>query len=183
MSDTYPQQSLSYRRRLSLAWTPLAAVPDAAECERLGDEALRVLNAVAVLESHRARSDEPEPLELEVERLHLKLDVLIELVGAALAGRDGNPPPLMVELSAQGLAWQQPAPPPVDSHGLVALHLHRCVPQPLRLAVRIRQIDGDLVQADFLPLSEAGQAALERHVFLHHRRQIAESRQAVRTGG
>jgi len=73
--------------------------------------------------------------------------------------------------------------PAVDSLGLVALHLHRCVPQPLRLAVRIRQIDGDLVQADFLPLSEAGQAALERHVFLHHRRQIAESRQAVRTGG
>jgi hypothetical protein len=171
-------QSLSYRDTIPLTWTPLAQPPDAAELHRLQEQNLRVLAVVAALEDrHRPRSEGGETLELEVERLHQKMDMLMILFGQFIRRLDPPAAARAVRLSCRGACWEagEAAMPP--GTGLLALHLHPCMPEPMVWPARLAGSHEGSVCAQFEPLGETLEAALEKHVFLHHRRSVAESRQ------
>lgn len=170
-------QSLSYRDSIPLTWTPLAPPPDAAELHRLQEQNLRVLAVVAALEDrHRPRSEGGETLELEVERLHQKMDMLMILFGQFIRRLDPPAPVRGVRLSGRGACWDEAGPTP-PGPGLLALHLHPCMPEPFVWPAQVAASHDGTVCAQFEPLGEALEAALEKHVFLHHRRSVAESRQ------
>jgi hypothetical protein len=167
----------SYEAALPLQWQPLQAVPDLLTLERLGEDNLRVLSAVATHKEQRgaphAAGDETGPLDGEVARLHQKLNLLIDLVALLVSQQAPQPATRPVRLSWIGLRW-----PDVDAGGLglVRLWLHTGVPQPFIWPAWIEHREDDMVDARFAPMAEACQAALEKHVFVHHRRAIAGQR-------
>jgi hypothetical protein len=171
-------QALHYADRLPLRWVADEPLHDA---ERLADANLRVLAAVAQLEESAAPGDNPTAQELEIARLHHKLNLLLEIVGGLARGQLQVPEPLPLRLSWIGVSWRHGgvAPDP-GTHGLVCLHLHAAVLQPLRWPAQIIGCDAEEARARFAPLGETCQRALERHVFLHHRRAVAERRQPLR---
>lgn len=174
MND-FPVSVLSYREHLSLCWQPGQLPLPSWEREQLDDRNLRLLTLVSILEEHRQRGDEATGVELELDRVQQKLDVLIELVGQLLP--ESSAAPCEVELSVRGAVWPALADGPASgASGFVLIRLHRSLAQPLRLAARIARSDDQGVCAHFEPLAEALQTALERHVFLHHRRAIAGAR-------
>ena len=65
---------------------------------------------------------------------------------------------------------------------MVELYISPVLPQPLRLPARIAAA-GEQTVAEFAAMPEFCQAALERHVFQHHRREVAETRQPQKHGG
>jgi len=174
-------QVISYRDRLPLRWTPLAALPEGLEAERLAESNLRLLGTVAMLAEHAPAKDDPTPAELEMQRMHLKLNLLLELVGSFLTLQSARPEPLALRLSWRGVSWAGGGAEQ-DAAGMVEIHLSPALPQPLRLPARIVAAGGDETVAEFATMPEFCQAALERHVFLHHRREIAETRAPQKHG-
>lgn len=169
--------ALSYESALPLHWQPLERLPDALTLDRHNDENLRVLAAVALLDEQRGNGpgtgDDVSGVEAEIARLNQKMNLLVELV-SFLVGQQAPPPPAQaVRLSWQGVGWHGEA---ALGDGLVSLRLHRSVPQPFVWPARIVIAEAGELYARFAPFSEPCQAALERHVFLHHRRAIAGTR-------
>ncbi len=172
----------SYEAALKLAWTPLSAAVGGLPRERYNDDNLRVLAAVAVLDETRApaASDEASALDAEIGRLNQKLNLVIDLLGFLVAQQSSVEAPSRVRLSWQGAVFigQQP----LGESGLLSLHLHRGVPQPFVWPARISHVDGEDRHARFEPFGDALQTALERHVFLHHRREVAGTRRSPGVG-
>lgn len=175
------EQVLSYRDRLPLRWLPLPQPLEGFEADRLAEGNSRLLAAVAMLSEHAPASDEPSEVELELRRVQLKLNLLLDLFGTFLAQQTPRPAALSLRLSWRGVSWSGEALAPGE--GMVELYLSAVLPQPLRLPARILSSTAEETVAEFLPMPEPCQSALERHVFQQHRRQVAETRQPARHAG
>lgn len=166
---------LGYQDRLPLSWRPASA--EDPSHQELFDDAHRVLMACATLEEARRRSDDEDTVEVEIDRLHMKMNLVLEMLGSLLAAQQQRPPALPVWLSAEGLLWLQHDDSIVaGTEGLVSIYLHRSLPRPLVLPARIQHAGGGEISARFEGLTSNCQSDLERHVFLRHRRAIAGSR-------
>ena len=171
-------ETLGYQDRMPVCWRA-AGADDPTRAELL-DEAQRVLMACCVLEEARRRgSDDEDAVSAEIDRLHLKMNLALEMLGSLLAAQQPRPAPQPLWLSAEGVLWLQSPPvslPAEGAQGLVSIHLHRALARPLVLPAVIRHAGGGEISARFEGLSQACQSELERHVFLRHRRAIAGSR-------
>lgn len=181
---------VSYRDYLPLEWFAgdLSQIDDR---ERLTTN-LYVLEAVAAVEDKapdHLHEEQPE-LHLELQRLDAKLQLLMDMV-ARLLRRDERFPGrcalrLAVELIEIGCGKSDAPPLPdmvVASDGVLHLHLHPAIPAPLLLPGRIidetRDDEGRWLRFRPLALSTPESEALSRHVFRHHRRDVAAARQSV----
>ena len=167
---------LSYRDRIPLACLALATAPTPAELAHWQDHNLRLLAALALLEERPRRGDADEPLSLEVERLHLKFDLLLEMLAVLLRQQQPLPPPRSVRIAPEGIVWQTDGREEAGSPVLLQLHLHPGLPSPLLWPAQLLAADAGETSARLLPRGEACAAALERHVFTRHRRSVAEAR-------
>ena len=167
---------LSYAGCLPLVWTPLAQPPSAAEILALAAGNLQTLSAVSSVEEHGVVAEEDAPLDREIARLHRKMDVLLEMVSGLLRVQAPQPPSVPLQLSSADLVWLGEAAPAKPGHGLIDIYLHRSVPQPLRLPALAGARAAEGTRIVFQGMDEACAAALETHVFLRHRRLVAEAR-------
>lgn len=174
---------VSYEDLLRLCWTPGGM----GDYERLSLETSGryVLEAVAAIEEHRQdRLAEEQPeLHQELSRIDAKLQLVLELVAKLRAEHREREmlPRARVVLSADRIRFEV-----VDQEvsegekGVLRIYLHPSVPEPLAVPGRISAIehgqDGSMVS--LAPIRErwAFRDSLSRHVFRHHRRQVAASR-------
>ena len=170
-------QWLGYRDCLPLTLEELASAPSPAMIERWHDQNLRTLHAIAVLDERHQSPDVSGALEAEVERLHQKMDVVLELLGAVLRASRGASAARPLRLTREGLSWPVGERVPEAGTSLLAtLDLHPCAPAPLCWPVAILGVHEGEVCARFGDMSEALGAALERFVFTRHRRSVAGAR-------
>jgi hypothetical protein len=168
---------ISYHDELPLTCEPCGEL-DVARIEHLHDRNLRTLATVGTLEERRKRGEQAGAAELEIERLHHKVDLLLDLTATLLRLQLRLPEPVALRLSREGVCWHHAgAPPALGARVQVSIHLHPCAVNPLTWPATIIRIAGDEVCARFDELGEAQSAALEKHVFMHHRRSVAGSRQ------
>ena len=161
---------------------PAGFEPASPDASALHAEALRAeafLQALAVVEDSRGEDPEEHgPAALALQRIEARLDLLTALVGALLQGTDRDPPRLL-RWSALG-ACLPGTDAPVGSTGWLRLQPSDRLPQPLRLPVRVLAAepatDGSRLWLRFEGLPPALAAALERHLFRQHRREVAERR-------
>jgi len=157
-----------------IAWRARRAALSNGELHRLQETTLRALRA-----EPGEQSDVKDPHLL---RLHEKLDSVLEMIGRLIELHQPAPQPAQVRLSRMGMSWRTAAAsaPPVGEQGVIELHLHPRLMQPLLLPAHVCGVDprGDEVEVNvaFEPLSEPVESALERHVFRRHRRSISETR-------
>lgn len=156
-----------------------AATPDVAARHAEAMRAEAFLQALAIVED--SRGEDPEeygPGALALQRIEARLDLLTALVGSLLHGIERDAPRAL-RWSAIGACLSGPDAP-VDSTGWLRIQPSDALPQPLRLPVRVlakEQAAGDArlwLRFDDLPPGLT--AALERHLFRLHRREIAERR-------
>jgi hypothetical protein len=157
-----------------LAWRGRGSALSSGELHRLQELTLRALRA-----EPGEQSDIKDP---QLLRLHEKLDSVLEMMGRLMEVHHPAPVPAHVRLSRVGVAWRTPATqaPQVGEHGVLELHLHPRLMQPLLLPGHVCAVErnGDQaeVQVAFETMSEPVESALERHVFRRHRRAISENR-------
>ncbi|MGN6512740.1 MAG: PilZ domain-containing protein [Lysobacteraceae bacterium] len=157
---------------------PATLDPAALHAEALRAEAF--LQALALVEDSRGEdAEEHAPVALALQRIEARLDLLTALVGSLLHGPDRDPPRAL-RWSALGARLEAQPPAEAGGTGWLRLQPSDALPQVLRLPVRV------LACADLGPqaclwlrfegLTPALAAALERHLFRVHRREIAERR-------
>ncbi len=148
-----------------------------ARARELVEGAISVLASVAALEDRHLESlDDDNPLWQEMQRLEAKLAALIHIVNQLQASAGALPPSETLRFNAVG-AVLPAARVPSGEAMLLRLHFDVCRHLPLELAARVdRVLDDGRVFVVFALPSDALDEAIERHIFRHHRRQIAEKR-------
>lgn len=178
VNDSTAAPRLSYADHLPVAWTPLAQALDAVRLDALSAGNLQVFAAVAAIEERRGTPEDDAPMARELALLHHKIDLMLEAVAGLLRAQLPPPPAASLRLSALDVVWSGPGSADIEGQGLLEIHLHRSVVQPLRLAAHVAERTEQGMRLVFDFSDEASAAALERHVFLHHRRSVADARLA-----
>lgn len=151
--------------------------PAAVHAEALRAEAF--LQALALVEDSRGEDlEEHGPTALALQRIEARLDLLTTLIGSLLHG-PGRDPPRPLRWSALG-ARLQAAPADAGSTGWLRVQPSDALPQVLRLPVRVLACQAlgaeTCLWLRFEGIPPALSAALERHLFRVHRREVAERR-------
>lgn len=181
-TDSSPS-GLTFTGRLPLAWRELSALPDEAELQHLEQANLTLLHTLFALDIHAGdHGDDPMALAnaTELKRLDFKVGLLLGLVGQLLAHQQAVPPEHLLTLTVRDLSWRAAAAPPVGASLRLELYCNLSYPQPLLLHAQVSEIvsleGDDQLTAKFYPISTPMEEALERYIFLQHRRKIATRR-------
>jgi hypothetical protein len=133
-------------------------------------------------------SDGQSGQENALLRLEHKVNVLMGMVSQLLMQQLQMPEKYWLRLNAYAMEWCEPVPsspatsslPLPGQTLLVTLYLHVALPQPVRLIGEVKQVesgdDGSLVRLQLQGLGDSTRNALEKFVFRHHRRAIAQTR-------
>ncbi len=177
-------QWLCYRDRLPLRVDPLPQPPDELELRHWRDVNFRALAAVATLDERHPHADGGGGSEdADIERLHQKMDLVLDLLGALLRQSRTELAEQAVCLSREGLSWPSVLiSPPPGTPVRIELHLHPCAPQPLVWGGEIVGTYQNETWARFAPMGDALLTELERFVFTRHRRSVAGARSPVGWG-
>jgi hypothetical protein len=128
------------------------------------------------------QKSEDSPYAMEILRLDLKVNLLLDLVGQLLAANQPRPPASPVKFNAVGAMWRGTGTlPEAGEQGVLEIHLRDCLAEPLRLSGRVTSVAPDgQIKVKFLPMGEAVSDLIEKLAFRRHRRQIAGTRQPRR---
>jgi hypothetical protein len=179
---------LAYHDAMPLGFRPLTALPEESELLRLNAENHQILTLDAALEEHHPvdAKDDDAAMRHELERFESKLNVIMQLLSRLLAREDRVPRDTKFRLAADGIEWDHDSMLKVDSVGVVTLHINRSLPYPLEFAGTIVgcQQKGAAYRVAFVFEGVAGNVLelLEKMIFRHHRRAIADARSAQRGG-
>ncbi|MGH8171333.1 MAG: PilZ domain-containing protein [Steroidobacteraceae bacterium] len=177
-------EELAFQDVLPVLWRASPGALDADAAASLAERNLQVLQAWDAMGEHGPveKPDENSPYAADLLRLERKMNLLLDLVGQILAANRPRAAPTSVRFNALGAVWRGTPPlPEAGAQGILEVHLHDCLAQPLRLPGRVTNVtpDGN-VKARFLPLGETIADLIEKMAFRRHRRQIAGTR-TVRT--
>lgn len=177
-----PHSHLVFTGHLPLAWQELAVLPDAAELQHLEQTNLHILHTLFALDIHAGDyGDDPATSSnaSELKRLDFKVSVLLELVGQLFARQQAIPSERLLTLTVNELIWRTNAPPTAAPLRL-ELYCNLSYPRPLILHALTSEIvpleDDYQIKAAIYQSGEPLQEALERYIFLRHRRLIANRR-------
>jgi hypothetical protein len=173
-------EELAFQDVLPVLWHSTAGPPDPDAAASLAERNMQVLQSWDAMQEHGPveKPDENSPYAADLMRLERKMNLLLDLVGQILATNRPRPKPAYVRFNALGAVWRGPPPlPEAGAQGILEVHLHDCLAQPLRLPGRVTSVtpDGN-VKARFSPLGEAVADLIEKMAFRRHRRQIAGTR-------
>jgi hypothetical protein len=177
---------LAYHDSMPLGFRPLAALPDEPELLRINSENLQILALDAALEERHPvdPKDDDAVMRHELERLESKLNIIMQLLSRLLSRENVAPVERKFRLAADGIAWDHDVPLALESIGVASLHINRSLPYPLELVGRIVacQQTGAIYRVAFAFEGVAANVIelLEKMIFRHHRRAVADARSAHR---
>ena len=168
-------QRMAYQGQPHLGIEAFEPIPDA--IARHNERNLHVLRALASFDERRVENpDDDSPLMQELQRMDSKINVLLDIVDRLLVPASLLPARHPVRFNAVGAVVPESLLPPAD-HLLVRLHFDACRALPLELPARLGHSLGDgSAFVYFCEMSELVEDGLERFVFCHHRRKVAEAR-------
>lgn len=172
------EQRVSVEELLHVATEPLAWPVPEAQALWLAERNGNTLAAIAALEERRVESAEDDnPLMQEMRRMDAKLTALVDIVNQLLAPASTLPAQRPVRFNARGAVIPTELVAPGDAM-LLKLRFDHCRSLPLEFPAKVeRQLDDGRTFVSFPTLNDALSDAIERLVFRHHRRKVAESRQ------
>jgi hypothetical protein len=175
--------NLAFTGCLPLAWQELPALPNPDELQHQEKTNLHILHTLFALEIHAGDySDDPSTTASasELKRLDFKVSLLLEMVGQLFAHQQAIPPERALTLTASELHWRSDTAPTTNVPLRLELYCNLSYPRPLVLyahAHEIIPIENDYqINATLQQPGEPLQEALERYIFLQHRRAIANQR-------
>jgi hypothetical protein len=181
--ETGTSMGIAWDAQLPLSWAPDAQLDATARLTGFDLQIEDTLQAVNGLEDMRTPvADDAAPSGQGLARLEFKLNLVLELLSELISQSQERPPPHQVRVGARQVSWTAVADnaPAVGETGTLELYVHPLYVRPLRLPGRINSVDvkGDQVQVTMalFELEPVAQEALERWLFLHHRRSVAQIR-------
>ncbi|MGC4028535.1 MAG: PilZ domain-containing protein [Steroidobacteraceae bacterium] len=170
---------------LPVMWRRLAQPLDDIAVAALTDRNVKTLQVALAIEEQGSveKPDDKSPHAADLQRLEVKVNLMVDLLGQLLAASQRRPPPVEVRFNALGADFRSGSPPQVGETGLLDIYLRDCLAQPITLIGRVMRVTPEgLVRVNFTPPGEATADLLEKLAFRRHRRQVAGVRQPRRSG-
>lgn len=174
---------IAWDAQLPLFWSPDAQLDATAQRARFGPQIEDTLQAVSGLEDMRTPvADDASSSGEALARLEFKLNLVLDLLSTLINQSQERPPVHQVKIGARQVSWMTGADdaPAVGETGILELYVHPLYVRPLRLPGQINTVEARgkqlLVTLALFELEPAAQEALERWLFLHHRRAVAQIR-------
>jgi hypothetical protein len=168
---------LAYEARMPVEWKALPGEPDVEVARRLDTQNLRLLQACAALDEGMPRENREDltHIQIELERIDYKVNLLLELVGQLVGAMHTRPEMTRVRFNGMGASFvMRESQPATNSFGLLRIHLPGPLPQPLALLARVVSLEPDgVVKVRFLPLPDAVVDQIDKLAFRRHRRKVA----------
>jgi hypothetical protein len=145
---------------------------------RLNERNLHVLRTLASLDEKKTENvgDNDDPVMLELQRMDSKINVLLDIVDRMMVPATLLPARQPVRFNAVGIIVPEGVIPASETL-CIRMHFDACRALPLELPARFGRPTGDgNTFVYFCELSELVEDGLERFVFCHHRRRVAEAR-------
>lgn len=173
-------ERLVYEDRIHLACTVSNGSWDERQQAEMRERNLHILATLDALEERRGDIDEESPLLQELVRIDNKLNVLMDIVTRLLVPDSVLPPRVDIRMNAAGALLPSGLVPANGERISLRMHIDALRALPLEFAA-LRQAGPtpDTVFLAFEPMDDALREALERFVFRHHRRKVAEARQSL----
>lgn len=178
-----PHSNLAFTGFLPLAWQELPTLPEPNERQHQEKINLHTLHILFALDIHAGDyGDDPITFTSasELKRLDFKVSLLLEMVGQLFARQQAIPPERALTLTVNELNWRADAAPTASATLRLELYCNLSYPHPLILYAHIDEIisiENDFqIKATLHQPGEPLQEALERYIFLQHRRAIANQR-------
>jgi hypothetical protein len=171
---------LAYHDVLPVQWRAREYPLNRFELAGLQESNLLLLQACAALEEQpiRDHSEDAGPLAGELARLDFKLNLVLQLLGR-LVLKERMPPSTTIHFNAQGASWTAVGEPPAaGERGVLRVHLHSSLPQPLELMGVVSGVEGALVKVRFEELGDPVAELIQRLAFLRHRQDVADARKS-----
>lgn len=112
----------------------------------------------------------------EIAAIERKVDITLEMVASLLRKSVDIPSVKEFKLGAHEISWQQTsATPQIDQYLIVNIYLHDLYPKPLKLVGQLKSVDEQVCVMELAENSSEVQQLLEKFIFLHHRRAIAQA--------
>ena len=117
---------LAYEDMLPVAWRPLCEPLDGIAMAALTDRNVKMLQVCSAIEEHGPvdKQDEKSPHAADLQRLEVKMNLVIDLLGQILAASSPRPKPASIRFNALGAAWRSPDVLHDSAQGAVGF-LHR----------------------------------------------------------
>ncbi len=166
--------AVHFEGHVPLAWHPPPAGHEEGTVLQANADVLRIITA---LDEHAVAShiDEGERGQ-ELMRLEAKLDLILDLLGQVLQRDTVMPACTAVRLSASGIEWAGTALPKVGEQVDIEVFLDERYPRPLRLSAEVTGVARGQCHARLAIDDGEVRDALEKFIFRHHRRSIAQRR-------
>ncbi len=179
------QNELASQDVLPVAWRRLAQPLDDIAIAALTDRNIKTLQVALAIEEQGSveKADDKSPHAADLQRLEVKVNLMVDLLGQLLAASQRRPLPVEVRFNALGADFRSQSPPQVGESGLLDIYLRDCLAQPITLIGRVSRVNPEgMVRVNFTPPGEATADLLEKLAFRRHRRQVAGVRQTRRSG-
>ena len=157
---------------------PLEKPLSPAQVLRQGERNAHVLATITALEEHHTDAGEDDsPVMQELLRMDAKLTALVDIVNQLLVPSSDLPPRQSLRFNAIGAVLPAALVPAGQTSLLLRVRFDVCRSLPLELAAQVeRQLDDGRVFVVFASQGDVVGDAIERLVFRHHRRKVAEAR-------
>jgi hypothetical protein len=173
-------EELAYHDVLPVEWRSLQEAQRGEGFSQLAERNLRLLQACLALEEHghTDKTDEHSPHAADIQRLDMKLNLLLDLVGRILRANHPRPAAVDIKFNVHGAAFQhRGAPVAVGEEGVLDIYLQDSLVEPLRMTGRIASAAPDgILRIKFVAPGDAIGNLIEKLAFRHHRRRIADAR-------
>ncbi len=161
-------KALTYSATAPLEW---AHIDNTTEVDEENEQCLRTILSL----SERHSVDVAE----EIAAIERKVDITLEMVAMLLRNSIDMPATKPFQLGAHEISWQHASVlPEIGTQLVIIIYLHDLYPKPLRLTGVVTSLVGQECFVDLDAQSPDVQQLLEKFIFLHHRRAIAQSKQA-----
>lgn len=124
--------------------------------------------------------EESNEASAEIQRLDLKLNLVLSLIGEVLAKQLDIPSATEAKLTAHSLQWQGEQQYQTGNLLRLSVYINAELPKSLQLYGRVVSSDVEWTEVEFIGVNQAVKDWLEKLIFRHHRRTIAQSKGANR---
>lgn len=162
--------ALTYSASVPLAWEPIEHIVT----DRFDASNEQCLRTILNLSEHHS-NDVTE----EFAALERKVDITLEMVASLLRTSIDMPSAKRFTLGAREVRWQPTAAlPDVGQELIITIYLHNLYPNPLNLIGRVTFVTDQECVVELAPQTMDVQQLLEKFIFLHHRRAIAQAKKS-----
>ncbi len=182
-SDTNPlADSLVYAAFMPLSWSVREEGDHESYYIRAAEHNEHILRCTNLLaEQPRDKVEEEGESDSALMRLEAKVNLLLEMVSKLDQRINQIPDRSEIKLASAGIEWIcGDSPPAIGSSIWIKLHIDHRIPEAMNIPARVITVreepGGAAVGARYESIGEVVQEQMEKMIFRHHRRMIAQSR-------